>query len=81
MPTGRNPAWTSYEKLRVVIEKRMFSKTEDILPVISFEAKGSVELDERHRSFVNRLGARGYTEKQVRRLVDWYLHYKKSAQS
>ncbi|HYA65357.1 MAG TPA: PrkA family serine protein kinase, partial [Burkholderiaceae bacterium] len=69
------------EKLRVVIEKRMFSKTEDILPVISFEAKGSAELDERHRSFVNRLAARGYTEKQVRRLVDWYLHYKKSAQS
>ncbi|GAB4464578.1 MAG: PrkA family serine protein kinase [Burkholderiaceae bacterium] len=78
---GRNPQWTSYEKLRVVIEKRMFSKTEDILPVISFEAKGSQELDERHKSFVNRMIARGYTEKQVRRLVDWYLHFKKSAHS
>ncbi len=78
---GKNPHWTSYEKLRVVIEKRMFSKTEDILPVISFEAKGSQEMDERHKSFVNRMVARGYTEKQVRRLVDWYLHYKKSAQS
>ncbi len=78
---NKNPHWTSYEKLRVVIEKRMFSKTEDILPVISFEAKGSSELDERHKSFVNRMTARGYTEKQVRRLVDWYLHFKKSAQS
>ncbi len=78
---GKNPHWTSYEKLRSVIEKRMFSKTEDILPVISFEAKGSQELDERHKSFVNRMAARGYTEKQVRRLVDWYLHFKKSAQS
>jgi serine protein kinase len=78
---GKNPHWTSYEKLRVVIEKRMFSKTEDILPVISFEAKGSTELDERHQSFVTRLVTRGYTEKQVRRLVDWYLHFKKSAQS
>jgi serine protein kinase len=78
---GKNPHWTSYEKLRVVIEKRMFSKTEDILPVISFEAKGSQELDERHKSFVSRMIARGYTEKQVRRLVDWYLHYKKSTQS
>ncbi len=78
---GKNPHWTSYEKLRSVIEKRMFSKTEDILPVISFEAKGSQELDERHKSFVNRMIARGYTEKQVRRLVDWYLHFKKSAQS
>jgi len=64
-----------------VIEKRMFSKTEDILPVISFEAKGSDELDQRHRSFVDRMVSRGYTEKQVRRLVDWYLHFKKSAQS
>ena len=78
---GKNPQWTSYEKLRSVIEKRMFSKTEDILPVISFEAKGSDELDQRHRSFVDRMAARGYTEKQVRRLVDWYLHFKKSAQS
>jgi predicted Ser/Thr protein kinase len=25
--------------------------------------------------------ARGYTEKQVRRVVDWYMHYKKSTQS
>jgi serine protein kinase len=78
---GKNPQWTSYEKLRSVIEKRMFSKTEDILPVISFEAKGSDELDQRHRSFVDRMVTRGYTEKQVRRLVDWYLHFKKSAQS
>ncbi len=78
---NKNPHWTSYEKLRVVIEKRMFSKTEDILPIISFEAKGSQEMEDRHKSFVNRMVARGYTEKQVRRLVDWYMHYKKSTQS
>ena len=36
---GRNPAWTSYEKLREVIEKRMFSQVEDLLPVISFGTK------------------------------------------
>src|SRR5436190_2144578 len=29
---GKNPAWTSYEKLREVIEKKMFSNTEDLLP-------------------------------------------------
>ena len=78
---GKNPHWTSYEKLRVVIEKRMFSKTEDILPIISFEAKGSQEMEERHKSFVDRMVVRGYTEKQVRRVVDWYMHYKKSTQS
>ena len=33
---GRNPSWTSYEKLREVIERRMFSQVEDLLPVISF---------------------------------------------
>jgi serine protein kinase len=36
---GRNPDWTSYEKLREVIERRMFSQVEDLLPVISFGAK------------------------------------------
>ena len=28
--SGRNPAWTSYEKIRDVIEKRMFSQVEDL---------------------------------------------------
>jgi len=36
---GQNPKWTSYEKLRNVIEKRMFSQVEDLLPVISFDSK------------------------------------------
>src|SRR6185312_9471961 len=40
---GKNPAWHSYEKLRTVIEKKMFSNTEDLLPVISFNAKASAE--------------------------------------
>ncbi|WP_250132316.1 PrkA family serine protein kinase, partial [Vibrio crassostreae] len=38
---GQNPVWTSYEKLRTVIEKKMFSNTEELLPVISFNAKTS----------------------------------------
>lgn len=40
---GRNPNWTSYEKLRTVIEKKMFSNTEELLPVISFNAKTSTD--------------------------------------
>ena len=40
---GKNPVWNSYEKLRVVIEKKMFSNTEDLLPVISFNTKSSKE--------------------------------------
>jgi serine protein kinase len=76
---GRNPAWNSYEKLREVIEKKMFSNTEDLLPVISFNAKASAEDKEKHGNFVARMVAKGYTEKQVRLLAEWYLRVRKSS--
>jgi len=75
---GRNPAWTSYEKLREVIEKKMFSNTEELLPVISFNAKASAEDRNKHESFVARMVEKGYTEKQVRLLCEWYLRVRKS---
>ena len=75
---GKNPAWTSYEKLRVVIEKKMFANTEELLPVISFSKKGSTEEDKKHIDFVNRMVSKGYTEKQVRLLVEWFLRWRKS---
>ena len=76
---GRNPAWTSYEKLRAVIEKKMFSNTEELLPVISFNAKASGEEQKKHQDFVNRMITKGYTEKQVRLLCEWYLRVRKSS--
>jgi len=76
---GRNPAWSSYEKLREVIEKKMFSNTEDLLPVISFNAKASADEKEKHQNFVARMVAKGYTEKQVRLLAEWYLRVHKSS--
>jgi serine protein kinase len=76
---GKNPKWTSYEKLREVIEKKMFSSTEELLPVISFNAKASVEDKKKHDSFVGRMVSKGYTEKQVRLLSEWYLRVRKSA--
>jgi len=76
---GKNPAWTSYEKLRSVIEKKMFSNTEELLPVISFNAKGSADEQKKHQDFVNRMTAKGYTEKQVRLLAEWYLRVRKSS--
>ena len=76
---GKNPAWNSYEKLREVIEKKMFSSTEDLLPVISFNAKASAEDQKKHQSFVDRMVAKGYTEKQVRLLSEWYLRVQKSS--
>lgn len=75
---GRNPAWTSYEKLRRVIEMKMFSSTEDLLPVISYGAKSSAEEQRKHDNFVDRMMKRGYTEKQVRLLAEWYLRVRKS---
>ncbi|MBN9428635.1 MAG: PrkA family serine protein kinase [Burkholderiales bacterium] len=75
---GKNPSWTSYEKLREVIEKKMFSNTEDLLPVISFNAKASAEDRHKHESFVARMVDKGYTEKQVRLLCEWYLRVRKS---
>jgi serine protein kinase len=75
---GKNPAWTSYEKLREVIEKRMFSQVEDLLPVISFGSKKDSDTDEKHHQFVQRMKARGYTERQVRRLVEWYMRVNKA---
>ena len=75
---GRNPAWTSYEKVREVIERRMFSQVEDLLPVISFTSKRDSETEKKHTEFVSRMMSRGYTERQVRRLVEWYMRAKKS---
>jgi serine protein kinase len=75
---GKNPAWTSYEKLRRVIEMKMFSSTEDLLPVISYGAKSSAEEQRKHNNFVERMMKRGYTERQVRLLSEWYLRVRKS---
>jgi serine protein kinase len=76
---GKNPSWTSYEKLRVVIEKKMFSNTEDLLPVISFNAKASIDEKKKHQEFVDRMVDKGYTPKQVRLLCEWYLRVRKSS--
>ncbi|PDQ20569.1 PrkA family serine protein kinase [Mesorhizobium sanjuanii] len=74
----RNPSWTSYEKLREVIEKRMFGQVEDLLPVISFGSKQDSVTEKRHNEFVQRMVEHGYTERQVRRLVDWYMRVNKA---
>ncbi|HYG89412.1 MAG TPA: PrkA family serine protein kinase [Azospirillum sp.] len=75
---GRNPSWTSYEKIREVIEKRMFSQVEDLLPVISFGSKKDTDTEKKHTEFVSRMMSRGYTERQVRRLVEWYMRVKQA---
>ncbi len=75
---GQNPRWTSYEKLKLVIERNMFANTEDLLPVISYGTKSSKEEQRKHDDFVSRMVDRGYTKKQVRLLSEWYLRVRKS---
>lgn len=70
--------WTSYEKLKKVIEKKMFSQIEELLPVISFGAKGSLDDSKKHTEFVARMAAKGYTEKQTRRAVEWFMRVHKA---
>jgi len=61
-----------------VIEKRMFSQVEDLLPVISFGSKKDSSTEKQHDEFVQRMIERGYTARQVRRLVDWYMRVNKA---
>lgn len=76
---GKNPSWTSYEKLKEVIEKKMFASTDELLPVISFGSKKDGDTERKHSEFVNRMVKRGYTERQVRRLVEWWMRVNKSS--
>ena len=75
---GKNPRWNSYEKMRSVIENKMFTNTEELLPVISFNAKASEEDKKKHEDFIARMVEKGYTRKQVRLLCEWYLRVRKS---
>lgn len=76
---GKNPLWTSYEKLREVIEKKMFSNTEELMPVIAFGAKTQKKDQEKHEEFVKRMIERGYSHRQCRRLVEWFSRVQKSS--
>ncbi len=76
---GKNPSWTSYEKIREVIEKRMFSRGRGS-PCQSSRSgpRRTATSEKKHGEFVERMMARGYTERQVRRLVEWYMRVKQA---
>lgn len=76
---GKSPKWNDYEKIKVVLEKRMFSATENIMPVVSFGAKQDKETEEKHGQFLQRMIDNGYTENQVKILVSWWSANKKSS--
>jgi serine protein kinase len=76
---GEFPKWNSYEKMKEVIEARMFSKTEELLPIISFGTKKSKDEEKKHQDFVERMLARGYTLKTTKILVKHYHQVAKSS--
>lgn len=76
---GNSPRWDQYEKIKTVIEKRMFSATEQIMPVIAFGPKQDKDTEEKHQGFVQRMVDKGYTENQVKILVSWFTNNRKSS--
>ncbi len=75
---GNNPPWTSYQKIRDVIERNMFDKTEDMLPIISFAGHGDKEHENKHHEFIDRMIEKGYTPRQVQLVVEWQARHSKS---
>lgn len=76
---GKSPAWDAYEKIKVVIEKRMFSATEQIMPVIAFGPKQDSDTQEKHDGFVTRMVDKGYTVSQIKTMVSWFSNNRKSS--
>jgi serine protein kinase len=75
---GKSPSWDSYHKIKNVIEKKIFANTEDLLPIITFGAKANKKDEKKHNDFVERMQGRGYTKKQIRILVDWFMRVRKT---
>lgn len=76
---GKMPAWNAYEKIKIVIEKKMFTATQDIMPIVSFSPKGSSEEQKKHDDFVARMRSKGYTDRQIKILVDWWMDNRKAS--
>jgi serine protein kinase len=70
---GNNPNWRSYEKLKLVIQSTMFEKLTELLPILSFDGQGNSADQKKHDQFVDTMQTLGYTARQVKRLVEWYL--------
>jgi serine protein kinase len=70
---GKNPKWSGYNKIREVLEAKIFSNIDEMLPIISSNQQSSADERKHHKEFVERMVKQGYTSKQVNVLVDWYL--------
>jgi serine protein kinase len=75
---GKVPRWDAYEKMRVVVEKKVLASTDEILPVISFAPKRDAAEEQKHKQFVELMAKRGYTARQTKLLCEWYMRVRKT---
>lgn len=76
---GMHPSWDLNNKMKKIIKSNVSSQIDKLIPVISFNKKSSEDEENKHKDFVSRMIEKGYTEKQVRLLSDWYIRVKKSS--
>ena len=76
--SGNNPSWTSYEKLREVIERAHVLSSGGSVAGHQLWVEKDSETERKHADFLERMVSRGYTERQVRRLVEWYMRVNKA---
>ncbi len=69
---GKSLVWSKSAKMKDVIESKIFSKTDEILPIASFARKSTKSAEKKHSEFISRMEKNGYTATQVRRIVEWY---------
>lgn len=72
------PRWDSYQKMKNVIEKRIFTNVDDLMPIISFSTKANKDDEAKHSEFLEKMMQRGYTKRQVRLLTEWYTRVRKT---
>lgn len=70
---GVKVTYNSYRKLGEIIEASVFKTMTDLLPIISFDVKNNERDNKTHETFVNNMVKLGYTERQVKVLVDFYV--------
>lgn len=73
---GDMPPWDSYWAFKEVLEKSLFNQMEDLLPVLSVSGKGRQEHKDKHKFFVEEMKRKGYTDKQIQRIQDWFVRKK-----
>lgn len=69
---GKSPSWLGYERIKDVIEQKIFAKTEDFLPQLTFTNIKDEEAQRRTNNFLKNMMDKGYTQRQTRLITEWF---------